>query len=83
MSLTNERVLERLRERFAEHIQSADQFRDELTVIVAKSRIAEICLFLRDTPELAFDCLSNLTGCDWPRQAGTAPLASTWCSTRT
>ena len=36
------------------------------TVIVAASRFAEVCAFLRDAPGCQFDYLSDLTAVDWP-----------------
>ena len=36
------------------------------TIIVAASRFAEVCAFLRDAPGCQFDYLSDLTAVDWP-----------------
>ena len=33
---------------------------------IAPKRAIDIAQFLRDDPELALDCLSNVTGVDWP-----------------
>jgi len=39
------------------------------TVYVAAERVPEICLALRDAPDLRFDFLAELTGFDfWPRE---------------
>ena len=35
----------------------------------AGADLVEVCRFLRDTPDLAFDFLSNVTGVDWPDPA--------------
>lgn len=36
------------------------------SLLVDAARIPEVCRFLRDTPDLAYDFLSNVTGVDWP-----------------
>ena len=36
------------------------------SLLVDAARIADVCRTLRDTPELAYDLLSNVTGVDWP-----------------
>ena len=35
---------------------------------VPPAAIVEVCAFLRDDPALAFDCLSNQSGLDWPER---------------
>jgi NADH-quinone oxidoreductase subunit C len=35
---------------------------------VAPERIAEVCGFSKTDPDLAFDCLSNLSGVDYPKR---------------
>jgi NADH-quinone oxidoreductase subunit C len=39
------------------------------SLLVAPACLVAVCQFLRDTPELAFDLLSNVTGVDWPDPA--------------
>ena len=39
------------------------------SLLVAGSHLIDVCRFLRDTPDLAFDFLSNVTGVDWPDAA--------------
>jgi NADH-quinone oxidoreductase subunit C len=39
------------------------------SLLVAPADLVAVCRFLRDTPELAFDLLSNVTGVDWPDPA--------------
>lgn len=36
------------------------------SLLVAGANLVEVCRFLRDDPDLAFDFLSNVTGVDWP-----------------
>ncbi len=60
----NDLVLQRLRDRFGDAILEASEFRGELTVVVTRDRIVEICRFLKDSPETRFDLLSDLCGID-------------------
>ena len=39
------------------------------TVIVAASHLLKAITYLRDAPDCAFDCLSDLTATDWPPRA--------------
>ncbi|GIW39506.1 MAG: NADH-quinone oxidoreductase subunit C [Candidatus Binatia bacterium] len=54
----------RLRERFGEAIEGVDLEAKDPFVVVRAEAIAEVCRYLRDDPDLRFDCLSNLTGVD-------------------
>lgn len=64
MGLTNEKIVEKLKAKFGEVILESNEFRGELTVVVEKERIAEICRFLKEDIELAFDFLADLCGID-------------------
>jgi NADH-quinone oxidoreductase subunit C len=57
-------VLEKLKARFADDILEVNEFRDELTIVVPKGRIVEICRFLKEDPQLQFDFLADLLGID-------------------
>jgi len=39
------------------------------SLLVEPTHLTEVCRFLRDTPDMAFDFLSNVTGVDWPDPA--------------
>jgi NADH-quinone oxidoreductase subunit C len=54
----------RLRDRFGNAIAPEVKAADWPVVAVQAPLVAEVCRFLRDEPELGFDCLSNLTGVD-------------------
>jgi NADH-quinone oxidoreductase subunit C len=41
-------------------------FVGDWAVITARDRLIEVCRFLRDTPEAAFDFCSDVTATDWP-----------------
>jgi NADH-quinone oxidoreductase subunit C len=57
-------VLEKLKSRFADAILETYEFRDELTVVVPKERIVDICKFLKEDPQLQFDFLADVCGID-------------------
>lgn len=48
------------------------EFRDMVTVIVPRERIAEVCAFLRDDETLAYDFLCELNGVDYLGYPGAA-----------
>ena len=66
MPLAPERVEEKLRERFpgmAFERQTGEAMRDHTLLVPAES-IVEVCTFLRDDPECAFEMLSWISGVD-------------------
>jgi NADH-quinone oxidoreductase subunit C len=62
-----EKVLEKLKAHFSDAIESVNEYRGELTVVVKKSSIKNISLFLRDDAELRFDSLRDVCGADYYR----------------
>jgi NADH-quinone oxidoreductase subunit C len=64
----NDVILKKLKERFADSILEVREFREELTLIVRKEGIVQICQFLKDDPELGFNFLSDICGVDWPER---------------
>jgi NADH-quinone oxidoreductase subunit C len=59
-----ERAVQKLREKFTDVVLETKEFRGEHTVTVPKDKLIEVCLFLRDDPELHFNFLSDLTSLD-------------------
>ena len=57
-------VLEKLKTRFADVVLEANEFRDELTVVVPRERIVDMCRFLKEDPQLQFDLLADVCGID-------------------
>lgn len=57
-------VAEKLKESFPDEVLDVAEFRDQVQVKVRKDRIAEICRFLHDEPDLSFDFPSSLCGVD-------------------
>ena len=58
-------VLGKLKEKFGDAIVSTHSDFGDDTAVVKRERIVEICTFLRDDPELAFDFAMDLTGVDY------------------
>lgn len=60
-------IISRLQEKVgAEQVKPVTDQAGDPYAMVAADKIVEIATLLRDTPELHFDCLSNLTGVDAP-----------------
>ena len=62
-----EKILERINPGFKDSIESVNEYRGELTLIVKKNEIARICRFLHDDQELRFDSLRDVCGADYSR----------------
>jgi NADH-quinone oxidoreductase subunit C len=58
-------VLAKLTEKFGDGIVATHSDFGDDTAVVRRERIVEICTFLRDDPELAFDFAMDLTGVDY------------------
>ena len=54
-----------LRERFADAVLDASEYRGEMTITVRPERIAEVCRALRDEPHLAYNYIADITAVDW------------------
>ncbi|MBI3091864.1 MAG: NADH-quinone oxidoreductase subunit C [Candidatus Tectomicrobia bacterium] len=63
-----ERAVMKLRERFGEALREVQEFRGEMTVLVAAARLVDICRVLRDDPELRFEMLTDVTAADYVQQ---------------
>ncbi|MFI5251918.1 MAG: NADH-quinone oxidoreductase subunit C [Bacteroidota bacterium] len=63
----NEKIIEKLQEQFNDAIVSTSEFRGELTVVVSKKQLVNICKFLRDDDTLQFDSLRDVCGADYYR----------------
>ncbi len=60
----NAAIVEALTSRFGEQAIEVAEFRGELTVIVPREKIVEVCRFLKDDPAFRFDLLADLSGLD-------------------
>ncbi len=63
--MNNSSLLEKIKSKFADSIIETVEFRVELTVVVKKETLVEICIFLRDDSDLRFDHLSDVSGVDF------------------
>lgn len=60
----NNTVLQKLRSTFGDAVIEAGEFRGELTVVIARDRIIDVCRFLKEDPVLRYDLLADLCGLD-------------------
>ncbi len=60
----SETVVMRLKESFPEAIQQVVYFRGELTVVVDRAAVTDVCTFLRDDPNLSFNYMADLSAVD-------------------
>jgi NADH-quinone oxidoreductase subunit C len=58
-------ALQPLKAKFADARFLVGEFRDMVTVVVPRERIAPVCKFLRDDPSLRYDMLAELNGVDY------------------
>ena len=64
MEMMNEKALDRLRTKFGDGMFEWSEFRGELTVIVPKDHIVDVCKFLKGEPDLEYNLLADLCGID-------------------
>jgi NADH-quinone oxidoreductase subunit C len=58
-------IVNKLNERFADAVQEVTEAHGELTLVVSRGRIADLCRFLKDDPELRYDMLMDVAGVDY------------------
>jgi NADH-quinone oxidoreductase subunit C len=58
-------VADKLRERFADTVQEVSEAHGELTVVVGRERIVDVCRFLKDDPDLRYAMLMDVAGVDY------------------
>ncbi len=69
MTMSTDPLTDRLTAAFPEAIRETVHFRGETTIVVERAAVVEVCTFLRDQPDLAFNYLSDLSAVDmWPEQ---------------
>jgi NADH-quinone oxidoreductase subunit C len=62
-----ERILSKCNERFPQSILNVNEYRGELTLLVHKPDILEVCRLLSDDRDLQFDSLRDICGVDYYR----------------
>ena len=60
----NQTILEHLQAQFPESIRGSEEFRNDLTITIRATDIAEVAQFLKDDHALAFDMIIDLCGVD-------------------
>jgi NADH-quinone oxidoreductase subunit C len=66
--MTVEEIHQRLVAKFAERVGPLAPANKDAWALVQTAAIVEVCRYLKDDPDLAFDCLMNLSGVDWPKK---------------
>jgi NADH-quinone oxidoreductase subunit C len=61
-------IIERIKEKFPLDVMDVTSFRDQVSVVVRRERIVEICRYLYDSDDLRMDYLSDLCGVDYPER---------------
>jgi NADH-quinone oxidoreductase subunit C len=58
-------IAEKVKERFPEEVIEVTDFRDQVSVIVKRGKILNICRYLHDDPALFLDHIQDLCGADY------------------
>lgn len=58
-------ITERIKERFPQEVLDVTEFKGQVSIIVKRERIKDICKYLHDDPEIDMDYLSDLCGVDY------------------
>jgi NADH-quinone oxidoreductase subunit C len=59
-------IAEKIKNKFPDEVLDITQFRDQVSVIVKRDRIIDICRYLYEDPDIYMDYLSDLCGVDYP-----------------
>lgn len=65
--MTNAEIIERLKEGVSSSILATEEFRGDLTVVVAREDIVRVADFVKTDPGLAFDLIIDIFGVDMYR----------------
>ncbi len=66
--MTTVEIHERLKARFGDEVGPLSEPKIDAFAVVKRERIVEVCRFLKQEPDLAFDFLDDLTAVDWPKK---------------
>jgi NADH-quinone oxidoreductase subunit C len=58
-------VVDKLKEHFAGAVQETSEGHGELSIVVSREQIVDICRFLKHDPDLRFDMLMDVAGVDY------------------
>ena len=65
MALTRDSIDGTLRAQFGNAVRNTEEYLGEITVEVAPEAVRDICAFLRDDPDLAFEQVVDICGVDY------------------
>src|SRR6267142_3038168 len=63
-----EEIHQRLAAKFGERVGAPSPANKDPFLPIKAEDVVEVCKFARQDPELAFDCLMNLSSVDWPKK---------------
>jgi NADH-quinone oxidoreductase subunit C len=66
--MTPQEIQQRLAAKFGERIGALSPANKDVFLVVQAADLIEIGRFLKEDPDLAFDCLMNLSAVDWPKK---------------
>jgi NADH-quinone oxidoreductase subunit C len=63
----NNKIIERIQKAHPDALQATIRFRGELTLVIDRAALTDVCAFLRDEPDLGFNYMCDLSAVDlWP-----------------
>lgn len=65
--MSDQKIVEKLKEKFSSEVLDVVVYRDETTITVKKERIVDICMLMRD--DLGYNFLCDLCGVDYMGKA--------------
>lgn len=63
--IDSKEIAEKIKEKFPEEVVDVTESRDQVSVIIKKGRVVDICRYLHDDPNLMLNHLQDLTAVDW------------------
>jgi NADH-quinone oxidoreductase subunit C len=57
--------VDKLVERFADAVQEVSEAHGEVTLVVSREQIVEMCRWLKESPEFRYDLLADMAGMDY------------------
>src|SRR3982074_2815840 len=66
--MTFEGIQQRLAAKFGERVGALAPANKDASLLLHAADIVEISRFAKEDPDLAFDCLMNLSSVDWPKK---------------
>ena len=70
VEITGDRLIDKIKQQFGDAITEAVATLGQQIVRVSKQSLVDLCRFLRDDPEAAFDMCADLTLVHWPDRKG-------------